>query len=251
MGNNTLLNLKLDLIAEAMNAYRIHEIAAVIRRPHVNPDDGTITERIDFYPHWNQWGTFGKYKVASEYLDHEWQIERFERSSGLKIADLPAYEGQQALQRRFGATSNYEVTVKTSFKLLVQPRPGGEEGKDDKTLIRRYITAGNQVSTRKNAPPPPPNPSEEKPPESKPAPIQATRNGEVAVGAKDKEEDPPVPSNVDYIPKTGDLVWVQGKKKYIRAKISYIDVNGLVSVLHKGQSYTVKMKRILDKVKEE
>ncbi len=135
---DNLIEYKMDLIAEALGAYRIEEVASVVRR-HYTRSDGEEAELIDFYPPWSPSGSFGVYKVASEYMDDAWQRERFEKYAGVKIADLPAFEGQQAMQRRFGRPHRCEVEVQP-FRLMVQPQRN-DEGKDGKTLILRYLTS--------------------------------------------------------------------------------------------------------------
>ncbi|MCA9936547.1 MAG: hypothetical protein H6662_15440 [Ardenticatenaceae bacterium] len=152
--SDRLLEYKLDLIAEALNVYRIETVTAVMRRQHVTPEDGTIVDVLDFFPAWNEWGTYGKMKVAHEYLDNDWQRERFEKFAGVKVNDIPLYEGQTALVRRFGVTHKCEVAVRP-FRLMLQPRKD-ENGNYDKTLILRYLTS---PQARQNTPQMPPAPA--------------------------------------------------------------------------------------------
>ena len=149
--NDKLLEYKLDLIAAHLGVYKIEDVATVMRRQHVNPDDGRIVDVIDFYPEWNAYGTYGKLKVCHEYIDEEWQRQRFEKYAGVVIDDLPLYEGQQALSRRFGQVHRCEVAVRP-FRLMVQPRKD-ENGNYDKTLILRYLVS---PKARQAQPPQPP-----------------------------------------------------------------------------------------------
>jgi hypothetical protein len=130
----------------------------VVRRQHTSEDTGETVDVIDLYPGWNDYGTYGKMKVAHEYLDHDWQRERFEKFSGISVDQLPIYEGQQAMQRRFGMTHKCEVAVRP-FCLMLQPRKD-ENGNYDKTLILKYLPAGRAQqpveSPATAAPTPPP-----------------------------------------------------------------------------------------------
>ncbi len=132
-----LLEYKLDLIAKALDVYRIETVTAVVRRQHTSEETGEAVDVIDFYPAWNEWGSYGKMKVAHEYLDHDWQRQRFEKHAGVSVDELPIYEGQQAMQRRFGITHKCEVEVRP-FRLMLQPRKD-ENGNYDKTLILRFL----------------------------------------------------------------------------------------------------------------
>lgn len=138
-----LLEYKLDLIAKALDVYRIETVTAVVRRQHTSEETGEVVNVIDFYPAWNEWGSYGKMKVAHEYLDHDWQRQRFEKFSGISVDQLPIYEGQQAMQRRFGMTHKCEVEVRP-FRLMLQPRKD-ENGNYDKTLILRYLYANHNA----------------------------------------------------------------------------------------------------------
>ncbi len=137
--NDSLLEYKLDLVAAHLGVYRIDEVAAVMRRQHTNPDDGRIVDVIDFYPEWNAFGTYGKLKLCHEYMDEDWRRQRFEKYAGVAINDLPLYESQQALSRRFGQPHRCETAVRP-FRLMVQPRTD-DNGNYAKTLILRYLTS--------------------------------------------------------------------------------------------------------------
>jgi len=99
------------------------EITAVMRR--AKPSDGTPI--IDFYPQWQ--GAFGRFKYASMYLDTPEEIAEFEAQSGLKLADIPVYDGQQALQRTAGQTHAKEIAVKRSFKIAKKETHIADDGK--------------------------------------------------------------------------------------------------------------------------
>lgn len=177
---NNLLEYKLDLIAEQLGVYKIETIAAVMRRQHINPSDGQTVDVIDFYPEWNELGTYGRLKVAHEYMDQDWQRQRFEKYSGITIDSIPLYEGQQALQRKFDRKHPGETAV-TPFKLMVQPRKD-DNGNNEKTLVLRYLydRRGNGRSpvAVPASPPPHVNGNGHHKPPSQPEPVPAA-NGPV------------------------------------------------------------------------
>lgn len=143
MSNNSLLEYKLDLIAEALGAYKIESVASVIRRTFTRRD-GEDADVVDLYPPWNAAGTYGFMKVATEYMDHDWQKKRFEKYAGVSFDSLPVFEAKQADQRIYGRPSKHEVQVRP-FRLMLKPRPV-ENGPDEKTLILRYLLAGQVAS---------------------------------------------------------------------------------------------------------
>ena len=134
---NNLLEYKLDLVAAHLGVYKIEDVAVVMRRQHIAPEDGRVVDVIDFYPEWNAFGTYGKMKVCHEYMDDEWQVKRFEKYAGVSLDSLPIYDGQTALVRRFGQTHRCETAVRP-FRLMVQPRTD-DNGNNAKTLILRYL----------------------------------------------------------------------------------------------------------------
>lgn len=152
---NNLLEYKMDLIAAALGVYKIDEISSVILRRYIRTD-GEEAMLVDFYPEWNAMGTYGKMKIASEYLDHPWQIERFEKYSGLSVSSMPLLEADQAIRRRFGQTHRNEVKPIRPFRLMIQPRKD-DDGNNEKTLILRYLPspqARRQPSTPTREPAP-------------------------------------------------------------------------------------------------
>lgn len=99
------------------------KIVTVVRRR--KPSDGTPI--IDFYPEWQHDGKFGMHKYAHMYLDDAETIAQFEAQSGLKLGEIPLYNGQTALRRNYGKVSEFETAVKTPFDLVKIP-DGEHEG---------------------------------------------------------------------------------------------------------------------------
>lgn len=136
MMSNSLLEYKLDLVARQLNAYVIEDVATVMRRQFTR-EDGVAVDVVDFYPPWNDSGTFGKHKIAHEYMDTDWQRERFARYAGMQVDALPVYESGTALKRNAVNPHRCEVAIRP-FRLMVQPRQDSD-GNDMKTLILRYL----------------------------------------------------------------------------------------------------------------
>lgn len=107
---------KLDLVRRAgitpqapglEEGAEMEEVVAVMRRE--KPSDGTPI--VDFYPAWNNAGTYGAYKFCSLYLDTPAEIAEFEAQAGLRLTDIPLYDGQQALKRTHGRAHAKEVQL--------------------------------------------------------------------------------------------------------------------------------------------
>lgn len=173
--NESLLEYKLDLVAAHLGVYRIDEVAAVMRRQHIAPEDGRIVDVVDFYPEWNSFGTYGKMKLCHEYLDEDWQRQRFEKYAGVALESLPIYEGQTALVRRFGQPHRCETAVQP-FRLMVQPRTD-DNGNNAKTLILRYLTSPKARQGRVTQPQPT-------------AVAQPAANGQAANGSQQRPAAP-------------------------------------------------------------
>jgi hypothetical protein len=92
-------------------------IAAVVRR---QSSDGTPI--IDFYPAWSHAGKFGAHKYAHLYLNTKEDITEFEAQSGLRLNDIPLYESQTPMQRKFGTQPHRcEIAVKRTFEVVRTP----------------------------------------------------------------------------------------------------------------------------------
>lgn len=165
-----ILHMKLDLIAEKLGAYEVAEVTSVVRRQHEN-DDGQVTDVIDFYPEPNWvWG-FGRYGVGLEYLNEPWQVDRFEKHAGVKVADLPVYQSATPLQRKQGKEYDVEVKLPRSFKLILV-KPDGADDDSKKKRIRAYLP-GRQLRTQLQ---PQPQPRQEERRERPKAPRPVPRN---------------------------------------------------------------------------
>lgn len=136
---NTMIRM-IELLCEKMEVCSIVEVMSVMRRQ--TEQDGEIRDIIDYYPPWNPIFTYGFQKVFHEYMDHEWQVKRFEQFTGLKIEEIPVWDSQQALRER-NPQKPHPLNVPCAyFKALVIPQPP-EEGKkiSGKNLVDRFIHA--------------------------------------------------------------------------------------------------------------
>lgn len=145
------LMAKLDLVRAAgitpnmpgLDAGQEKETIAVVMR-RSKPADGTPI--IDFYPEWSASGNYGAFKYGSLYLDNKEDIAQFEAQSGLRLADLPVYDGQQALKRTHGRPHDKEVPVKRAFD-LVREKVGEHDSGHPKYTYSYFmpVSAGGAV----------------------------------------------------------------------------------------------------------
>lgn len=147
------LHKKMDLIAETLKAYETETVVTVMRRAHVN-DDGSETPVIDFYPAWNAAGTWGKYKIAHEYLNQPWQVERFEKFAGVRLDAIPLYAAAQALIRNPARPHKDEYPLAQPFLLWVRTPPGASDEERAKKQVLGYRRLPERGDARPAARPP-------------------------------------------------------------------------------------------------
>lgn len=129
---------KIDLLGIGLGVFKTVQIAAVMRRKHTNKKDGSVVDIIDMYPPWNSSGTYGRMKAVHEYLDHDWQTKRFEDYSGLKVDDIPVYDGQTAFVRPNPGGCHASERLCNYYLLTLMPQTDGE-----KTRIKEYYSAAD------------------------------------------------------------------------------------------------------------
>lgn len=112
-------------LAEGQKA---EKVVAVMRRVASNG-----APVVDFYPEWNEAGTYGINRCGFMYLDKPEDVAEFEAQSGLKLMDIPLYESEAALKRKFGKTHPKQVAVATPFEIIKTP-----DGQHDNGMPR-YI----------------------------------------------------------------------------------------------------------------
>lgn len=127
------------LIGEKLGAFKVVQVASVMRRQKVTEPDGEIVDIIDYYPPWNKHRTYGIEKVCHEYLDHKWQIDRFKKWSGKEPSDIPLYESDTALRRSPDRDHQKNIEIRP-FKLIIIPQPAKDGSQiAGKNLIDSFI----------------------------------------------------------------------------------------------------------------
>jgi hypothetical protein len=85
-------------------------ITTVIRREHID-EKGKVTPVVDLYPSWGV-RDYGQFRFVGMYLNSEEDIRQFESRSGVKLADLPLYNGQNPWKRNQQRPASYEIKCK-------------------------------------------------------------------------------------------------------------------------------------------
>lgn len=103
------------------------DIGYVVRREKVNPDRST-TPIIDLYPA-DPHLTFA---VLSVYLNREEDVDAFERASGVRVAHLPTYVGDNKVERgKKPATDKFVVRVPKPFGVVLTDNPKYDPNETD------------------------------------------------------------------------------------------------------------------------
>ena len=139
------------------------DINAVVRRSK-SEDDGTETPVIDTYM------VNGTYRWVAKYLNNPDDIAAFEAATGLKLNDLPLYEGSNSIELGKNAKlDKYVVRLNTPAKLVWKLNPryeGLEDKKNPKRLFVRWDshkvkpTNGNNSQPKQTPPTPEAAPAE-------------------------------------------------------------------------------------------
>lgn len=129
-----------------------HEIGAVLRCVQFN-DDESETPVIDLYPANDRL----KYKLLRVYLNTAEDIKAFEKSCGVKLADLPLYESNTGIKRGENARldQKYIVPLQHPVKVVSKANPLWE-GEDDKKHLKRLLTRWGPPAIAVPATPPEP-----------------------------------------------------------------------------------------------
>lgn len=135
------MGLTLDTGVASANSDKLEvkEVGAVVRRTQKNTKkDGTktTTPAIELYPVWNEAGTYGLWRFATHFLNNPEDAEQFEKATGLKLADMPSYQGLGAPPRVKTDPEEWEVPLnpprRAAFLKVTQKNDEGEE----KELLR-------------------------------------------------------------------------------------------------------------------
>lgn len=117
---------------------KVETISAVVRRAKAN-DDGSETPVIDLYP------DRANFRILGIYLNNEQDIQAFEKAAGVKLAQLPLYDGDNAIERGKGVkTDKYVIALKSPVKVVFKANPKWEGDEDKKHSKRIFVRWASQ-----------------------------------------------------------------------------------------------------------
>lgn len=165
------------------------DIGHVVRRVKGN-DDGSETPVIDLYPE------RAKFRILGVYLNTPQDVAAFEAAAGLRLADLPLYEGDNSIERGKGPkTDKYVVSLSRPARVAIKPNPR-YEGPEDKThpkrLFVRWLPAGAPEPAAPRSPEPAPSQPAASAP-SQPVRGQAVPSAPAGAAPHNPESAPPAP----------------------------------------------------------
>lgn len=160
---------------------RLDELGAVARRTQVN-DDGSETPIVDLYPANDRL----QFKLLHIYLNKPEEVQGFEAATGLRLADIPAYDGAQAIQRGSSPKlDKYIVAFPRPVKVVWQNNPRYEGDEDKKHPKRLFVRWGDIPAAR---------PAAASAPASQPASAPATTSAPAAPAQPDPAPALPDPT---------------------------------------------------------
>ncbi len=125
---------------------KIQTVTHVMHRVKMNKD-GSETPVIALY-HEN---VGMKYKLDHKYLNNSDDIAEFESVSGMKLSDIPVYDGEAFLPRDHAKANRYVIQMPKPVKVATYEGEYEFNGKTDtKDYIRNFIGASNQPVTPAN-----------------------------------------------------------------------------------------------------
>ncbi len=118
---------------------RVDDIGFVVKRVKAN-DDGSETPVIDLYP------PRANFRILGVYLNTPDDVKAFESTCGVKLASLPLYEGDNAIERGKGPkTDKYVVSLPRPVKAVFKANPKWEGDEDKKHPKRLFVRWGNSA----------------------------------------------------------------------------------------------------------
>ena len=110
-------------------------VTHIARRARFNKSDRTVTPIIDIY-------TGGMFKMVYTYLNKPEDVQEFERIFGLKLDNIPLWEGDNAIQREKDPAKDakYVIPVNTPIYVRFKENPKWT-GEDDKQHPRRVFVS--------------------------------------------------------------------------------------------------------------
>ena len=117
---------------------KVETIVGVVRRAKAN-DDASETPVIDLYP------DRANFRILGIYLNTEQDIQAFEKAAGVKLSELPLYDGDNAIERGKGAkTDKYVIALKQPAKVVFKANPKWEGDEDKKHPKRVFVRWASQ-----------------------------------------------------------------------------------------------------------
>ncbi len=122
---------------------KVEDIRHVVRRVKTN-DDGSETPVIDLYPE------RANFRILVLYLNTEQDVQAFETACGVRVQDLPLYDGDNSIERGKGPkTDKYVTTLPRNAKAIFKANSKWE-GDDDKKHTKRLFIRWHGVSVNGN-----------------------------------------------------------------------------------------------------
>lgn len=123
------------------------EIGFVARREKFNTNDSTTTPIVDLYPN-KEPNRGGAFKLIHMYLNTADDVAAFEAATGVKLAQIPLFNGDNAIERGKGK-DNFVLTLPAPTRLVWKQNPqweGENDKKHPKRLFVRWFDLRPQVA---------------------------------------------------------------------------------------------------------
>jgi len=146
---STLINSGFSVYAPGLeDGERYEEIGFVVRKEKENGDQ-TVTPVVDLYP------ANGNFRLLAKYLNNDADLAQFEQATGLKLAKLPVWDGDNAIERgKSTKTDKYVTTLQKPVKIVWKFNPNYDADETDpkKKKPRRLFVRWADVVPAPEAP---------------------------------------------------------------------------------------------------
>lgn len=126
---------------------KLHTVWGVIRRGKVN-DDGTETAIMDFYAE-NEKMVYAFFK---HYLNKPEDVTAFEAATGMKINEIPLFDGSAALEKTAGTFGKYIRLAPNKPRVALTPNPYYDANEQDKTKKKPQFKFGRWLASGETDP---------------------------------------------------------------------------------------------------
>jgi hypothetical protein len=122
-----------------------------VRRSKANAD-GSETPVVDLYP------ARGNFRLVARYLNAEADIQAFEAACGVKLSELPLYEGDNSIERgKNPKMDRYVVSLKRPVRVSWKLNHRYEGENDKKNSKRIFVRWADQPAISETNPAPSPS----------------------------------------------------------------------------------------------